>query len=368
MLSVLRSTCPFPTVDPEGTRRDGLNVMQPAQCSKCKPPPCRTIAAEASTRLTHTTCQKRFSVVTIPTQFGCLIVNGVLVPFQNTAMDAKARKEHRSQKVTWQAIQEYQRTLASSSAAVQAEIDRRATEAVSGLHDIKTAVNLVSRNAEAIVRNLPGADDYEKIERAEAPLKSLLKSVNLLNSRLSMASIVANPEAASYGKPRRTPVYRVFHRMERLFEEEAQRRKVWLRMGGNSNASPMLFDSFETIPLVLIDNAIKYSDPGTEVHIRVEDLPGRTDVCLASVESVGELVALEHRARIFERGFRPPNAKRKASSGSGLGLYIAKIVVDANGCSIRYVPTAGAGSNNVGTNLFSVTIGSLDVTKIKRTF
>lgn len=304
----------------------------------------------------------------IPTNFGALLVNGVLVPFRNAVMSAKARKNNRSQKVSWESLQTYVESLTLAGAILQKEVDQRAMEAVSGLHDIKTAVNLVARNAEAIVRNLPGLDDYEKIERADPPLKSLLKSVNLLNSRLNMASIVTNPEAAKHGQPRRTPVYKIFHRMVRLFEEEGQRHKVTLRMAGSSHAAPWLFDSFETIPLVLVDNGIKYSERDRDVVVRIEDIAGSSDACVVSVESWGGVVPEEHRSSLFERGFRAPQAKSKASSGSGLGLYIAKIVAEANSCGIKYSVQEVDQSGKTGINVFTVNIRSLDVSKLKKRF
>jgi hypothetical protein len=138
------------------------------------------------------------------------------MPFHNTKMDAPTRKANRSQKVSWEQASAYAALLAAAEGRIHDEIGRKAKEAIAGLHDIKTAVSVVFRNTEAIMRNLQGYDDGEKIENADPALKGLLKSVNLLNSLLNLASIIANPDSASFGQPRRTPVYKLFRLMGRL--------------------------------------------------------------------------------------------------------------------------------------------------------
>lgn len=358
MLGILRKTCPFPTIDEEGTLFDGLSIAQPLKCRKCVKKSCRQQLAKSSDRaVLHDACEYGYSVVSIPTTYGSMWVNGVFVPFQNTAMDAKMRKANKSQKTPWEQVIRYAAALQGATAAIQAELREHTADAVAGLHDIKTAVGIVLRNAEAIVSKLPGYDDYERIENADSSLKSLLKSVNLLDSRLKLGALVANPDSASYGQKRQTPVYKLFHRMVRLFEEIASRRRLRLRMDGISHNRLLLYDSIETLPLVLIDNAIKYAEESTEIIVKVDDVFSRSDACIAQVESFGPIVPEADRAEIFKRGFRSVTAMTMASSGSGLGLFIARIVADANRCQISYSAQPVSANVSVGRNVFTVHLG-----------
>ncbi len=156
-------------------------------------------------------------------------------------------------------------------------------------------------------------------------------------------------------------VYRVFHRMVRLFEEEATRRRLRINIRGQSQATPRLFDSFETLPLVLIDNAIKYGTANTDVIVTVFDLQ-ISGGCSVSVESSGDVVQPEHRERIFERRFRTPGARRTASSGSGLGLYVGQIVAKANRCEIVYEARDVHGDGSIGKNVFLLTVSDVSET------
>jgi two-component system sensor histidine kinase KdpD len=75
-----------------------------------------------------------------------------------------------------------------------------------------------------------------------------------------------------------------------------------------------------------IDNAIKYSWPGTVISVSVA-LNGTEAV--VSVHNLGPAIRREDRERIFERFYRSPGTEHRAA-GTGLGLSIAKKVAEAH--------------------------------------
>jgi len=233
---------------------------------------------------------------------------------------------------------------------VQNQAGKNVVDAVNALHDVATGVNLVMRNAEAIIADLPGDATEEKIDNAAPHLRALLASVQLMNARLKMPSFATNPASASFGQKHRTPVHKVFFKMVRLFDQAAAKKKITLRMVGSSTATPLCFDSFGTIALVLIDNAIKYSIPGKTVTVSVNDKRNRT--VRVSVESDGPPVPEDMCKTIFDAGVRTPAAVTFASTGSGLGLYIAKVVADAHDFGIIYACTGTSPDGKTGHNEF----------------
>jgi len=128
-------------------------------------------------------------------------------------------------------------------------------------------------------------------------------------------------------------------------------------MTGASYHKPRLFNSFETIPLVLIDNAIKYFLPSRDVIVRVDD-ERNGDGCFVSVESHGPIIPTQYRDQVFARSFRTPLAKETVSSGSGLGLYIANIVAKSHDFVIRYDAYPEQGRSQEGANVFSFVVKS----------
>ena len=78
----------------------------------------------------------------------------------------------------------------------------------------------------------------------------------------------------------------------------------------------------------IVDNAIKYSPPGTAISIRVGV---EREEAVLTVADEGPGIPAEHRERIFDRFFRIDEARSRDRGGTGLGLAIAKWAVDVNG-------------------------------------
>ena len=350
MLRLIRDTCPFPTSDDAGKRQPGYLLSLPPICRSCRTS-CWSSLPDGSRGQGphHYVCPKGMSLVMLPFPDGQLLVCGILVPEANTACTSQVRRQNRSQKASWPVILAWYKAAMTTPPCVERVAEQRVREAIEGLHDIKTAVSLVTRNAEAVVSQYPGDTDDDKIESAPPPIKSLLKSVGLLHGRLTASSIIANPAAAAYGQKHPTPVYRLFHRMVRLFEEEAARKHIAVRMAGSSYSRPKCYDSFEVIPLVLIHNAVKYSVDGQEIVVRVDDV--RAAAVRVEVSSYGPVVPKEMRESIFQKGVRTPEAISFAGSGSGLGLYIADIIARAHNFRIEY-DSMPPDPRNHGLNVF----------------
>lgn len=88
----------------------------------------------------------------------------------------------------------------------------------------------------------------------------------------------------------------------------------------------------------LVSNAIKYSRGGTNITVSAE----RTDdVACFTVRDQGRGMASVTLSKIFDRFWQPAE---NTHTGLGLGLYIAKGIVEAHGGSIRAESTLGEGS------------------------
>jgi two-component system sensor histidine kinase KdpD len=77
----------------------------------------------------------------------------------------------------------------------------------------------------------------------------------------------------------------------------------------------------------LIENACKYSQPGSTVAI---DIERQDDFIAVKVSNSGSSIPFHERSRIFERFYRGAEAKR-STAGSGLGLYVARKIALAHG-------------------------------------
>jgi len=92
----------------------------------------------------------------------------------------------------------------------------------------------------------------------------------------------------------------------------------------------------------LVDNAIKFTEPGGSVTLRVEEAGG--DARLV-VEDTGVGIAPGHLPHVFERFYQADSAR--SLGGSGLGLSICRWIVEAHGGSIEATSESGSGSTFV---------------------
>jgi signal transduction histidine kinase len=108
-----------------------------------------------------------------------------------------------------------------------------------------------------------------------------------------------------------------------------------------ANLSPVLADPdlLERILLNLLTNAMKYSPAESPVRLEARRKEGEIEI---SVIDRGEGIAPEDQSCIFERFCRPAGVRR--SDSVGLGLYITRKLVEAQGGSIRVESTPGEGS------------------------
>ncbi len=350
---LIRASNPFPWITENGELKDGVLFVQPKICRKCPHKECKNLQySNDKEKIAHSVCPKGMSIMIFKFTFGNIISNGLIEMSLNKICKPIVKKHYKTQKVTFEAASRWYVTASSIGAVVNTILEKRVKESIQSLHDIFTAVRLVKTCATRIIKQYRGTSDDEKIESAPDDMKVLFKSVLLLTRRLEMSSIIANPEAAGFGQKRQMPIYKVFDLICKLFEEIAHWDKgKHIRITGSSFKTPPAYDSFETLVLVLIDNAVKYCSPGEWVTININDIKGGVSI---SVENPGPLVAEQYRKKIFEKGFRTPLAKDYHASGRGFGLYIASIIAKVHGFNLEYLGLRSGLSSDpsYGTNAF----------------
>ena len=93
--------------------------------------------------------------------------------------------------------------------------------------------------------------------------------------------------------------------------------------------------------LILVDNAVKYTPEHGRISVCVQENRGSVKL---SVSDTGIGIAPEHQERIFERFYRVDKARSRRMGGNGLGLAIAREIVEAHGGSIAVESEPGKGT------------------------
>jgi two-component system phosphate regulon sensor histidine kinase PhoR len=135
--------------------------------------------------------------------------------------------------------------------------------------------------------------------------------------------------------------------MLRDWEPRFRERKLQVRLAPmpvvRAFADP---HAVEQILTTLLDNAVKYTEPGGRIEISVETGGPKLRV---RVRDTGIGIPEEDLGRIFERFYRVDKARSRALGGTGLGLAIVKHLVQGLGGEISVQSKLGEGSTFVFT-------------------
>jgi PAS domain S-box-containing protein len=206
-------------------------------------------------------------------------------------------------------------------------------------HELKTPVAIIKGNAETLQR--------PEARRNPALVKEMLASITEESDRL--ARLVDDLLDASRLQAGGLPFRDVEDVDLRLIA-----RRVVERYGqqtGRHTLTPEFPDDFPTIhgdPQRLeqvldnlVSNAIKYSPRGGSVVIRGTARPAEVVI---SVSDQGVGIPMEEQERIFDRFYRLQSPETRAVSGTGLGLYLTRAIVNAHGGRIWVKSTSGQGA------------------------
>lgn len=92
----------------------------------------------------------------------------------------------------------------------------------------------------------------------------------------------------------------------------------------------------------LLSNALRYTDPGGRVVVRLDARGG--DAVIAVADS-GIGIAPEYLARVFDRFWRAPGSRARAAEGSGVGLAVVSELVRAHGGTVEVSSRPGDGTS-----------------------
>ena len=222
-------------------------------------------------------------------------------------------------------------------------------ENFSVFHDIKTTATTVTNCAEKLINKCHGDDFETKLSNSDKSLIDLYDSISLLRDHLNMIDILVNSNKIKYAKKIKINIFQLFERISRLLRNNAEKKKLQINWSDNGRISDCyLYPSFQFIPLVLLDNAIKYSFEKKSIEVIIYD---NTDGYKVEVSSYGNFVPQDEEAKIFDKYYKGRNANNK--EGIGMGLWIADQICEAHNGKIYYEKN---GNGNYGQNVFNIEI------------
>lgn len=222
------------------------------------------------------------------------------------------------------------------------EIERMKTEFVSlAAHQLRTPLSAIKWSLQMLLAGDMGPVDEKQKEFLSKTYESNERMIRLINDLLNVTRI----ESGRYFYQLSfTQMEDIIEAQIQLYKEEADRRGITLTFVRPQQQSPKALVDSEKMSIViqnLVDNALHYTLRGGEVTV---SLTHDTKELRILVKDTGLGIPKREQVRVFEKFFRASNVKKVHTEGSGLGLYIAKHIVEIHGGKISLESVEGKGT------------------------
>ncbi len=204
-------------------------------------------------------------------------------------------------------------------------------------HELRTPLATLRCELDVTDSRLRSADEYRQV--VEAALEHTRALSRIVDNLLFLAKADASAAVPERGT---VDVAAMLGDLGETFDLLAEAKGIevsvqiepGLALAGNAEWLRILFSN-------LLDNAVKYTPPGGRVSLQAQGGEGCVRV---SVEDSGPGVAEEDLERIFDRFYRADRSRSRDTGGAGLGLSIARRIVELHGGRISVRSHPGEGS------------------------
>lgn len=194
-------------------------------------------------------------------------------------------------------------------------------------HQLKTPLASLRMSYELVVGSQLSEEEKKEFQKQEE--KEIEKLELLLNelvnlSRLETNMIQIKPVMASFKKTITAAVSQVY------IKARNKNMEMQVELEGDIVIRHDAKWTEEAIANVL-DNAVKYSEADTTISVRVLTLVSNV---LVEIEDEGMGIPSEELSNIYKRFYRGSEARQKIKEGSGVGLYLARMILECQGGTI----------------------------------
>jgi heavy metal sensor kinase len=202
-------------------------------------------------------------------------------------------------------------------------------------HELRTPLTAIRSVGEVGLSEKRGEGEYREIIGSmleEADALSRLVDRLLLLSRAEMGEAMLSNESIHL----QALIEEIVGNLEVLAEEKQQTISIDAERVPAWHGDRLVL---RQALINLIDNAIKYTQPGGKIVVRLRMMDRKIVV---DVADNGPGVPEELHGRVFDRFYRVDRSRSRGNGGTGLGLAIAKSAVEVQGGSLSLEPSNGA--------------------------
>lgn len=197
-------------------------------------------------------------------------------------------------------------------------------------HELRTPISLLQGYTESIVDGI--VTEPEEIRDSLSIVLDETKRLNrLVNELLNVARMDA--EGLTVNKEKQ-PIKPLLSKMQMKYRQQAEDLELNMSLEPNIDDELWEYDAdrIDQVLTNLIDNATRYTQPGDSISITTT-----TDDSYQTlyIKDTGSGISPEHLELVFDRFYKVEASRTRGKQGTGLGLFICKMIIEEHGGTIK---------------------------------
>lgn len=222
------------------------------------------------------------------------------------------------------------------------ELDQLKSEFVSRVsHELRSPLTVMRTNLSVLLEGLVGPVTPGQVELLGSCQDSIDRLSRLIENVLDLSRIESGNVCSNRAA---VDPFEVVQAVVNYLQAVARERRIELRAERDDGTAGTIWadsDQMHQVLLNLVDNALKFTPPGGTVRVSVES---HGDATRFAVHDTGTGVPAQVRDRIFDRFVQGPHPEGTRRRGVGLGLSIARSLVELHGGSLEVSSEEGRGA------------------------
>ncbi|MBF2263808.1 ATP-binding protein [Staphylococcus warneri] len=205
-------------------------------------------------------------------------------------------------------------------------------------HELRTPIALLQGYTESIVDGV--VTEPDEIHESLAIVLDESKRLNrLVNELLNVARMDA--EGLSVEKETQ-PISDLLNKMRIKYRQQATDLELNMQFEvNNQQLWNYDMDRMDQVLTNLIDNASRYTQPGDTISVTTDE---DNSYNILRITDTGTGIAPEHLQQVFDRFYKVDASRKRGKQGTGLGLFICKMIIEEHGGIIEVESQVGEGT------------------------